>query len=1336
MRTAKWFFLLLFVVSISSVSLRAQTATSATVFGRVTDGSGGVVPSAQVTLRNTATNATRDQMTNAEGQYVFSAVEPGTYVLTVTREGFQKAFLTDLQLNVNKSYPADISLKVGAPDTTVTVSSEAAIELQTTDATIGNVISGEEIRHLPTQGRNAIELLSLQPGSTPLPTTNGGDNFGTTGGSVAGARGDQNAISLDGIDVSIYAYVTFNHNSAFPLGVDAVDEFRVGVTNPNATFGLAGGAQETVASRSGSNAFHGVGYWYDQNTAFNANTWDNKTTIDSASGMILPRSVNRDNRVGVSIGGPIVKNKTFFFSNYEVRRYDQAIRTVKQVPSAGLRGDDPAFPNGVINFNGVQYDLAKIDPRGIGLNPTIKVLWHLMPLGNDPTAGADGGANISGYLANIPAKLKDDSISFRLDHAFTSNLHFFGRYQYSRDLDPGILAQADLLPAATGGAAKFLGLASALGDGATTGLDWVVRPTLTNSFRFGWIRTRLGSAPVRGNTLAGQYNLPGTGSADGPVMLSPGNLNSTSVPFHLDLPTDNPGGRNQINSVNYQFRDDLSWTKGTHTFAFGGSFSILPVYFQNDQRIQGPNNSIVATIDGDNQFLNLPAIYGPRGDPNFDRLFASALGMVDSTAVMVARDKNLNPLPVGTPVIVNTRQGSHYFYAQDTWRVRPSLTLSYGLSYGWQTPPRERDGKGMVLVDSNGKPFDSATYINARRSAALQGQIYNPDFGHLPYGKLGMSGAWNTDWSNIAPRVSLAWSPSASEGILGKIMGQQKTVVRMGYGIVYDRVNYLTEGVVNLGFSQNLTLVQPGSNSLGTGGSKCFPFPTTDPAYDPALSAFRVGVDGPNIPAPPPDQPQTLPYKSLPSNPEFWDFEMDPNVKVGKSHLVDFSVQRELPGHNLVEIGYIGRLGRRLGNSVSLVTPPYMFKDTASGQSFAVAFDTVATVLRNTPPVNTAKGQFVTVPTQPWFENQLPAGFGNVFCPGGANLSNTQCLANLKTGSFVNGSLNDLFGLFATIDGARIGAGRQPFVNQQQTDLEMHQSHDWSDYHALTATWRNSGWVKGLEFDLNYTFSKSMDNGGRIQIYANGYDDAFNPLADHGPSYYDRTHTFNATYNYDLPLGKGHLLGGSGGTVNRLIGGWYVAGIFTASSGVPELGTQSFAYGGGVVTTNPVGEIPLGGNALATGVHQGVSATAAPCIGPAYQTFDINTKTVVPKVFGAPGINIFADPGAAACAFRPVLLSQDTRSGRDNPLRGFGNWNLDFRLGKETPITERVKVELSADFFNLFNHVNFNDPGFGAAQGGMDLTTPGGFGAVTSQAIPANRRAGSRWIEMGLRLSF
>jgi hypothetical protein len=1288
----------LVLFGVSCGSLRAQTSSTATVLGRVTDSTGGVVPGAQITLRNEATNASREQTTNSYGQYVFSAVDPGRYSLTVMKDGFQTESIGNVLLDVNTSYTRDIQLKVGATTTSVEVTSEAAITLQTTDATIGSVISGDDIVRLPTQSRNATELLSLQPGAAPPVYANSLDKgIGSTGGGVAGARADQNATSLDGIDVTLNAASSADFTPVFPLSVEAISEFRVGITNPNSSFGIAGGGQESVASRAGTNNFHGVGYWYNQNTVFNANEWGNKLTG-------LKRPGINDNRVGVSVGGPIQKDRTFFFANYEVRRYSQSIRSEQNVPSQNLR-------NGIVTFNGTQYHLKDYDPRGIGISPTIQKYWNLYPAGND--SGAGDGVNILGYLQSIPAPLKDDTVSLRLDHHFSSSLHFFARYEYSRDLNPAALGQYDLRPAAANpGTARFLGNQATRGDGITMGLDWILRPTLINSVHVGWIRSRLAAEAVRGDALATQFNLPGTGSLDGPVFLEVGNFNAFTL--NLNVPVNDGAPSYEIDSTNYQFRDDLNWTKGTHTFAFGGNVIVLPTYERNDHKAFGPGDFPIAQIVADQNVLTLTnSADRPAGVPAtaWDLMYATALGMVDSTTNLLVRDSNLNPLAATTPITEHLMQRAYYFYAQDTWRMRPSLTLSYGLSYGWQRPPTERDGRLMTLVDANGKSIDSGTYLQNVQNAALLGQVYNQTFYHLPYAKAGMSGYWNTDWSDVAPRVSIAWSP-ASGGFLGKVLGEKKTVIRGGYGIVYDRPYFPRNAIAGAGFSSALSLPTPQCNDpVAVPGPNCNINPS-----DPAATAFRVGIDGPNIPMQPPGTKLTLPYAAgVPGSPaEFWDYEVDPNYKMGRSHMFDFSVQRQLPGNNLIEVGYVGRLARRLPNNWSLSSPPIMFKDVASGQSFAQAFDAVATAVRN----GTA------IPTAPWFEHQLPAGWGasSAGC-NMAGVTNSQCVANQFNQDFLFGNLQDLFGVagFGGIDGIRTAGGLPSLINTQTFDLMVHESHDLSNYNALTFTWHNGG-LRGLNFDVNYTFSKSLDNGGRPEIFPNGANSAFNPMVDYGPSYFDRTHTFNGTFNYNLPFGRGHLLSNSK-ALNRVIGGWYLGGIFTASTGLPQLAAESFAYGGGPVTVNPTGEIPtVDPSSFGAGVHQGVSGTMCNGVlwGPQSGT----------------GVDLFADPGKVACSFRPVLLASDNRNGRNKPFRGFGNWNLDTRLGKETSITERIKAELSADFFNVFNHVVYNDPGASASQGGLDLTSPGNFGVTSSQAIPGNRIAGARWVELGLRISF
>jgi hypothetical protein len=442
-----------------------------------------------------------------------------------------------------------------------------------------------------------------------------------------------------------------------------------------------------------------------------------------------------------------------------------------------------------------------------------------------------------------------------------------------------------------------------------------------------------------------------------------------------------------------------------------------------------------------------------------------------------------------------------------------------------------------------------------------------------------------------------------------------------------------------------------------------------------------------------------------------------------------------------------------------------MFVDPVSGQSFAQAFDCVAQTLRGLPLTGANLGSFPcqdssgALLNQPFFENMLPAawagasnatlgGCGGIPNNANASTSNTQCVI-AQAGGIVSGNIGPLGngGVFNVMNSARCGptgtnASTLPqfqqcsLSNTQVTDLQQRTSTDFSNYHALTVTLRNRGW-HGLTYDMNYTWSKSLDQGGRTQAFINGFDDSFNPNAMYGPSYFDRKHVFNAVFNYNLPFGQGHKLSSGFSGVNRIIGGWSMSGVFRANSGLPLVVAESgFAYGGGLVTTNNVDMIPTGHN-FSTGLYHNSNGAAAPASCATYATALSGGATL-----GGPGnstgLNYFSDPAAAFCSFRPILLTADTRDGRGNPLRGFGMWNLDASFAKETAITERFKVQFSADFFNLFNHITYVDPlltPLGPTDF-IDATAGSSFGAITSQFVPANRQSGSRWVQFGLRISF
>jgi hypothetical protein len=1313
----------------------AQTVTSGTVIGTVTDPSGAAVANAVVSLRNRATNNLATQNTNDAGQYTFVNVTPGEYEITVRKDGFRTADISSLTVEVGKSRNVDVKLELGVASESVTVTTEARVELQTTDAQVGNVVGGTQLVRLPTLQRDAAELLTLQPGTTPYDTTaNGG--FGNQGGTVAGARSDQNTISMDGIDITDNTVGGGSNAQNFiPTGVESLEEFKVGVTNANSSFSRASGGQITLISKGGSNTFHGDGYWFHQSDGLNANSWDLNHTQDLAHNTTFTRKAPfKDNREGVSIGGPIFHNKTFFFGNYEKRRFPAGQTVTHIVPTDSLRSGTLEFADATGTVR--QYNLASAtncgpsgnlpcDPRGIGISPTVQALYKLNPEGTDPSVNGADGNNTIGLRTSVTTPIKQDYVTFRLDHNFTQKMHFFGRYLYSRNLQitaTQIEALAGKPTLATTG--NFI-----RGDGAIGALDYAFNSTTTNVVRFGWIRSRIFLPGLSPSASAGLLALPGTDSSAGPVALAPGlgTVGLIDVPIDVDTQRARTQGNFQRNK---QLSDDFTKIKGKHTIVAGGDVRWLPITAQRNDKVVGSLASLVALMDADGAggASTIPAVNRPPACTTagqtfclqssdvtkWDRLYAATLGIVDNVNVLAVRDGSLTAQPFGTPLIANANMQAYDMYIQDTWRLKPTLTLTYGLAYGWQTPPHEAHNEQTFIVDTtnSNQILTAQGYINSKEQAALAGNAFNPTIGYLPIAKSGRSNIYSPDYGDIGPRASLAWSPSYSSGLLGDLFGSGKTVVRGGFGIYYDRINNVQSVEIpqlGVGFAQTLVLKSPlcsvngssaGANcNAGAGGSNI------------GGSGFRVGVDG-TIPVP------TVPAISspiVPANPfgEVLSFSLDPTFKVGRSYSFDFTVQRELPGNMVMEVGYIGRLARNLPNSVDFDASPYMLKDKASGQTFAQAFDAVtAEIAANKPVVD-----------QQWFENQLP-GFGalsiaNGGCGGG---STTQCLVSqnqaLFTGRFVSS-------LFQNMGFDRAALGLLPYNNLQVVLALFVRTHsDISNYNAATFTLRKRP-THGLQFDLNYTFSKSLDQLGGVQNNAGVYATSFNRSLQYGPSLFDRTHVFNGIFNYDLPAGKGHKFSFSNHILDKFISGWYVSGVFRANSGLP-LSVIGGDFGGGPFA-NSVNLIPtVDANSLGGGAQSNVCGTA----GLGGQVF--GSASNGPNCTGGgsgTGRNLFADPGAVSLKFRYPNLSTDGRDGSGHPVRGLGLWNLDSRLGKTTSFHERFKVEISADFFNLFNHVNFFDPS-------VNINNPANFGVVSTELIPANRQQGSRWIELGLRVSF
>ena len=1289
-------------VCLFTPAIFAQSSTAGKVVGTVTDPSGAVVPKAEVRLLNTGTNAVAAVTSDSSGQYAFPIVSPGTYRLSVRMKGFRTASVSDLSVEVDKTSNVAVKLEVGGDTEVVEVTAATTAELQTSDAQIGNSLSTDDILRLPTLQRNATELMNLQPGVVA-----GGNGLAMR---VSGAVDDQNTVTLDGIDITQNLVAT---GTSIPTPADSVEEFRENVANPTANMMRGSGGQVTLIGRHGSNKFRGALYEYLQNNDLNSNTWDNNRAG-------LAKAVIHDNRYGGRIGGPIVKNKTFFFANYEARRFDSVAQVTRTVPTALLRQGIIQFqgPNGIEQFNVKTAAICNApagavgttacDPRGLGVSPAVAAQFADLPL---PNLNGGDGLNTQSYFSNVPTPIQTDYGVMRLDHTFNDKVTLNATFTYFRSDQVG-----------SGDISILNGKASSAVTSPQRGVvpslqaTWQITPTLLNVARMGWVRDTSQTNATSPSKAAGILNIPGSQTADGPVALTIG----SGVSSFIDSPIDMDTQRARFQAAwqqNGQLLDDVTKTWGKHEIRVGFQLNKINFTHARADKVVGSITSLVAQIDGDQTDLfipsvNQPAVCGASVSSNcvpssqlgnWDRYYASLLGLVDNVGVLAVRNANLQPQPLGTFIRDVTQQWATYMYLQDSWRIKPSLTLYYGLSYGWQTAPTEANNLQTIMINATtGAQISGPSYLAAKQQAALSGQIYNPTFGFETVGAA-KTPVYGTDWGDVAPRFALAWNPSVRDGFLGKIIGDKKSVIRGGFAMVYDRSNTVQSveiPMLGIGFDQNIAVAAPACNATGLGGAGCNA--SGGVAANPGLASFRVGVDG-TLPLPVPTAATSPVIPAVGA--ETLSFQVDPKTKTGRSYNLDASFQRLLPGGIIMELAYIGRFSRDLPQAVNLNSAPYMFVDSASSQSFAQAYDAVANALR--------AGQ--TAPVEPWFENQFP---GLAKAKGAA--SATAYIVGANKSLFTAGNVGSLF---LNLDSYRRGLGLQGYDSDQAQVEFMRTYIGYSNYNAgiITLTKRMS---HGFTISANYTLAKALDDGISNQNNAGFFSNSYNTSVQYGPSSYDRRHVVNAYYQYDLPAGPGHKFH-TGNVLDRVLGGWYTSGIFSAWTGLPVKVTESSqVWGGG---TSVIGAtdymIPVNGMP-ATGVNHHVSNTTT-C------SDSIFNGVVGANVGGANGtnLNLFTNPGAALCDFGYVQLSTSGRTGSANPMYGIPFWNLDMRLGKSTTIHERVKLGFSADFFNIFNHQNFANPS-------LNIGSPAAFGVITATYTPPNRTNAARWIEMGLRLDF
>jgi len=1294
----------------------AQTSTSGTVSGQVTDQQKAVVPGAEVTLTDVTTSSSRTTITNEQGRYLFPNIPPGTYDIAVTLTGFSTAKVTAQKVTVGQELTINVTLTVGAISETVQVDAAAGAQLQTSNATVGTTIAGDSVILLPNLSRDAYALQTLNVGVTPT-------------GQVAGTQTDQNTYMVDGANVTDDNSGNLSYNTmpnmgslgtmgVIPTPVESVEEFKLGTSNQTADFANSSGSQVQMVTKRGTNQLHGSLYeYYFGSNVGAANTWKNNRT-PSGNLPYTPLPSSHYNRFGASVGGPVLPNflggKWYLFGNFEGYRFPNNSTYEVAVPSAMLRqgiiqvqNSSGAYVPFNINPNpvtvgGVTYQPAKCgsalcDPRGLGLNPVVSQLWQKYePLPNDMNYGGTNADpyNIGGYLT--PLKTPESSNFFvgRVDHDFTSKLHFMGTYRYYRDRAYGT-SQVDIggaLPGCTFGVGCSVYTTPNQPWTIVGGLTWTITNHLTNDVRVSYVRNLW----AYGSSMApSQLPAQSTGALE-----IGGEIFDALIPY----PVANQYVRaREWNGQDKQVKDDVSYLHGNHLFQFGGSYQRNFDQMYRTDNGAGIMSALVYQIYDTG--INIGSSYVPTGlsssgQTAWKHLYAETLGLVNSPQALFTRkpsDLTLNPL--GTPMFPQGVIPYYNVYFTDTWKVRPKFTLTYGLGYMLEMPPYELQGQQVITTDITGEPLHVPTYLAQKKAAALNGQVYNPTIGMTLVRNAGggMKYPYNSFYGGLSPRIAMAWNPSFGDGILGKIFGNGDTVIRGGYSRIYGRLN----GVKQIMSLVNNTGVGQPINCLGASiTGQCLGTNGTTP-----VTAFRIGTDGKT--APMPTLTPTLPQPYFPGvgvNPMAGDGAgIDPEFKPNRSDQVTISIQRAIGKHYTIEAGYIGRKIANEFQAINLDGVPYML--TLSGQRFDTAW-------ANLYQAVSSGG---TVTAQPWFEAAL-GGATSAYCTGYANC--TAAVAAKQATNITGTRVYDFWNTLSnTTSNPSWTLGRtMPSSSpaQQVTSLIQYTSLGYGNYNAGYFSFTARDW-HGLGARSNFTWGRSFGTASIAQSSTQRTVlDAWDLHAAYGPQAFDIKFLYNVMMTYQPEVYKSQK-----GALGRLLGGWAIAPLFTASSGVPLRVATSNGNG------QAFGEIYSG---------SGSSDTEGAVLK---QPFDggnsAHYNVVVSSGAGingnasrnGSGINMFADPNQVASEFRRMILGVDHGGDGTGIIRGFPTWNLDMTVSKDIHVAERVGATFMIQFTNVLNH-------FQPANPTVSIDNTASFGVVTA----GTTSPGPRRMQFGLRFRF
>jgi len=1257
---------LLAIGSFPGVISTSAQSTGGRIRGTVTDPSGGAVTGAKLVLTNEANGTQRDTQSGASGEYIFLEMPVGSYQIEVSQQGFKKYLRKGLVVNLNEVLGLNIPLQLGGSTETVEVTGAPPL-VDTTSTQLGTVVNERAVSQLPLAQRDAYQLLQLQPGvqsQVGLDTVYGSDRAGVV--SVNGGRGRDNNFTVNGGDGNDQ----FAGLPAIQPSPDAIAEFRVLTNTFDAEYGRNSGAVVNVVTKSGTNDFHGSTYEFFRNDALNARGF-----FDSSKLAYL------QNQFGATLGGPIRKDKTFFFVTYEGDRIRRGSSgdTVNVPTLAERNGDFSEGGNGqfqgALTSDAVATTLNSRCGLGIPLPSTQaggSVAWssifpnqHIPTNCFDPTA-ADLFAQYvpppnvgDSFFQGVPlGHERSNQFTIKIDHELTKNQRLNG-YYYLTDhylAKPFARFQA--------GGANLPGFGD-LTDERIQQINishtWTIGATAVNEARFTLFREGQGTFLHPQHTALVQDSCKTVPTAN--CFADPANpdlgihpglgASREGVPFinisgGFNIGNNFEGELPQVGNT-FQWSDNFSKTIGKHDIKFGGDvryqkfdqtlfFDVSGQYFYfgggpNDPSLQVTDPSTGTTSQNlfPNYFLGLPDEYG-QGSAQEERV----------------RTKSL------------------YLFAQDSFKIRSNVTLNYGLRWELNTPQADAGQKVQTF-----RPGQATTIYPCQLSAATQASLGYPDANCNPGGSaqavfpLGLvvpgdkgipNGLSDTYYKSFAPRIGVAWSPDAKDGFLGKLFGGAgKTSIRAGYGIFYNPVEQLVleqfSAEPPFGGSTFVFNTQFNTPFLGQDGQTTFPNPFNGILNPPRGKPVDWSVFRPIL--------------------LFGQAAKNPRTQYAEQY--NLTIQREVAKDLVLQVAYVGRQGHRLLASQDL---------NPGNPQTCLDLQTVSAAIGD-PTV--ACGPFLA--DSP-YTFTLPAGmtfhlpYVSPTTPGGPNIP---CpIANAPAACTITGATG---GTPITLVGTR--AYSSPFCDPLSgngcpsdgvpviSDIFTQNTISNSSYNGFQASLEKR-FSHGLQFEAAYTFGKSIDNASTFESLV----DPVNPKRNRSLSLFDARNRFVFSYYWELPVPKYE------GFKGKALDGWAMSGITTFQSGFPIRITEqddielqsSFDF-----------ETP------------GQPNVAAP-----FQKLD-------PRGPGNLGFN----PGAfTENTVAPGTIGNAPRTVCCGP--GINNWEIAFL--KITPLSERFKLEFRGELFNAFNHAQFFQPD-------GNFTDGSDFGRVKRARDP-------RLIQFALKLSF